>query len=434
MQLSHTGGGSGKEIPALAVVPARDEGSRQRSRRRTFLIVAPLLTLLVLWMWLFYAEGAYKGGPNGKAFGADYAMFLGAAQVLRDGGNPFDHTVLYRTERQMLARQALPILRHEPVVRVGNPPLFFWLLEPLTPLPFQPTALAWILAMYALAAAGFIACLRYLGWKRRFLPCLVFLLMPQVVLGVCYGNVICLVFAGSCWALALLKSRPFVAGMLLSLALLKPPVALPTVLLIALFHPGTRARMIAGFGTAVTLLFGLTVAAMGWRILVLWVGGLLGYSRDIAMEPDVSSLAGLYVRWASLPLHLGLQALFLGIAVALTGLWWWKYRNHREMVVLAVSWLWFVWFLATPYAHFFDEIVLTVPVLALIGRDGRNLSKRLPVWGLYIMFFSLFLLSWVPFQAQLLSLTLLAVMVCLVLAARHDLRPVTETASDMRTG
>lgn len=398
--------------------------NKTRSRRRAVLVVAPLLVLLVLWMWLFYAEGAYSGGPSGKAFGADFAMFVAAAQVLHEGGNPFDHTRLYRTERLMLQRQGLPILKQAPTVRVGNPPLFFWALQPLTKLPFQSTALAWILAMYALAAGGLIGCLRFLGWKRRFLPCLVFLLMPQVVLGVFYGNVICLVFAGLSWALALLKTRPFLAGMLLSVAVLKPPVALPTVLLVVLFSPRVRGRVVAGFGTAVAALFAVTLAVMGWKILVLWVGGLLGYSRDIALEPDVASLAGLYVRWAPTPLHLGLESVILGIAFALTGLWWWKYRNLREMAVLAASWLWFVWFLATPYAHFFDEIVLTVPVLALLGPDGQNLSGRLPVWGLYLMFFSLFLLSWSPFQTQLLSLTLLAVMICLLFVARGQPRPI----------
>src|SRR5690349_4403778 len=54
----------------VAARPARFEG--MRSRLPAYAALSPLLILLALWLWAFYQEGAFRGGPSGKAFGADY--------------------------------------------------------------------------------------------------------------------------------------------------------------------------------------------------------------------------------------------------------------------------------------------------------------------------------------------------------------------------
>ncbi len=87
--------------------------SRQRHRRHLYRALGPLFILLVLWIDLFAAEGAFKSGPNGKTFGADWAMFMGAAGMMRQGQNPYAHTALYRAEKQLLARQRLPNLKQQ---------------------------------------------------------------------------------------------------------------------------------------------------------------------------------------------------------------------------------------------------------------------------------------------------------------------------------
>jgi hypothetical protein len=385
---------------------------------QTYLVVCPLLVLIVLWLWLFRAEGAFRGGPNGKAFEGDFAMFITASQILRQGGNPYDTALLYRTEKAYLSRQGIPITKQRAVVRVGNPPLLFWAMESLTRLRFQAAAYAWMGLLSLLSLVGLLGVLRYLGWSRRLLPCLLFALMPQVVSGPFYGNVVCLVFLGVGLTLALLRTRPFLAGMLLSLTLLKPPVALPIALLILLFHPKQRKRMAAGLASATAVLLGLTILLTGWRTLPEWGHALVGYSRDISSSPDIASLAGLYVRLVSPGSRSVLQLVCLGAALVVTVSWAWKYRGAQETPLLAVSWLWFIWFLATPYAHFFDEILLSVPVLILLGRNGHRVAWRLPAWALYLMFFSIVLISWQPYRVELLSVPLLLVAVLLLKADR----------------
>ncbi|MBV9280999.1 MAG: DUF2029 domain-containing protein [Chloroflexi bacterium] len=382
-------------------------------------LLCPLFILLLLWLWLFKAEGAFAGGPNGKSFEADFAMFLTAAQIMKDGGNPYDHDLLYTTERRLLQRQGLPITRQRAIVRVGNPPLLFWALEPLTGFPFQRVALAWLACMYLLSFTGFLACLRYLGWKRWLVPSLIFLLMPQVVFGPYYGNIVCLVFAGLGCALALLHRRPFLAGMLLSLTLIKPQVALPIVGLLVLFHPARRRSLLAGFGAATTGLLALTVLATGWHRMLFWLHALVGYSNDLRQSPDVASLAGLYVRLTGGAGRSALQLLCLVAAVALTAHIWRTRRGDGQMPILSVSVLWLAWFLATPYAHFFDEVLLTVPLLALVGRDANRLTWRPPAVALYLMFFSLTVISATPFNVQLLPLPLVGILICLIVAERN---------------
>jgi len=409
---------------SVALAPGSDQQqatvSRRRRRRHLYKVLGPLFILLILWVDLFAAEGAFKGGPNGKTFGADWAMFMGAAGMMRQGQNPYAHSALYRAEKQLLSRQRLPILKHQETVRVGNPPLFFWALEPLPSRPFQPVALAGILVLYLLSIAGFIAALYRFGWKRYTLAALCFILMPQVVLGMFNGNVIGLVFAGIGLSLALAPRYPALAGAVLSVAWLKPPVALPIVLLIAAFHVARPARLVTGFSLISASLFGLTLLTTGWSSVVNWIAGLVGYSQDMRTQPDVASLAGLYVRWMPSVGRSALEALSLGLAIAITAVYWYRVRRNAPLDFARDAWLWVVWMLATPYAHFYDEMILAIPIAALLGRHGHRLNRRLPVLALYLMFFSLLVLSWTPFQVYLLPLPLAGVAACMLLVEHHS--------------
>lgn len=408
------------EGPAQEGVNTLSEARRPiRQARGARVVVVPLLVLLLLWVWLFYSEGAFKGGPGGKAFGADYAMFVSASQVLTGGGDPYDPNVLYQTERSLMYHDHVNMIKdsERAQVRVGNPPLLYWAMQPLIDAPFVPWALISLLVLYVLSAAGFIASLRYFGWRRIVLPTLVFLLMPQVMLGVFYGNVIGIVFAAIGLSLSLSRRHSLLAGAILSLAWLKPPVALPIVMLMVLFHVSQRMRFIAGFVAASGLLLAATVLTTGIHSLALWVHGLLRYSSDMAIQPDVISLTGLYVHWAPGTLRLGLEGAALVGALALT-VHYWRQCRYGECTFLDVAPLWFVWILATPYAHFYDEIILAAPMLAYLGANGDRISLRLPAVSMYLLFFSLFVLTWAPMHVYLLPLPLLAIAACLMRARR----------------
>ncbi|MGI8825474.1 MAG: glycosyltransferase family 87 protein [Chloroflexota bacterium] len=412
---------------ALGAVCLRDsppgDPALRESRPRGYAVVVPLCILLVLWIWLFASEGAFRGGPSGNAFGADFAMFYSAGQVMHNGGNPYDHTLLYRSERSLMQRQHLAMTGKREVVRVGNPPLFLWALQPLIRLPFQIAAYAWVSLMYALSLAGFIAALTVLGWRRRMVPSLIFLLMPEVALGAFYGNPVAIVFAAMSLALASARRFPASAGVLLSLAWIKPPVALPLAMLVLLFQVSDRRRAFAGFASATLVFATLTPLLVGWASLGLWLRGLLAYSHDMAIQPDVASLAGLYVRWAPVWCRAGLEVAVLGAALAVTGLVLVRTRGSCRPSPTVIACLWIVWIVATPYAHYFDETLLTVPLLMFIGRDGERLTKWPVILSLYLSFFSLIFVEKLYFRANLLSLFLLATLACGITLARQPVQP-----------
>jgi hypothetical protein len=388
-------------------------------RSRVYALLAPLAVFLLLWLWFFAGEGAFKGGPSGKAFEADFAMFVGGAKVLAHAGDPYNPAVLYPAERSMLAAQGLAITTKKAIVRVGNPPLFFWVLGPIAGLPFGAAGLAWGGLLLLVSAAGFLILLNHLGWRHHLVPLLIFLAMPQVFLGAFYGNVVGFVFLSLAASVALARRYPYVAGSVMVVAWLKPPVALPIALLIVLFQSRQRRKVVVGFAAASALALCATVATTGAHSLGMWVGGLIRYSRDVTLEPDISSLAGLYVRNAPVDMRWGLGALALLSAAVLTVVMFRRLSGGPIQPELAAGWLWILWFLATPYAHFFDQILLTLPVLAFLGRDGFLVTRRDQVITLYLIFFSLVFIEWAPHGIQLLSLPLVAIIFALEKASRQ---------------
>jgi hypothetical protein len=392
------------------------------ARGKLYAVIVPFLVLLILWIYLFYGEGAFKGGPSGKAFGADYTMFVTAAQVLESGDDPYNPSVLLRAETDLMHRLHRPMIKpsQREQVRVGNPPFLYWAMRPLIGANFVPAALASLIGLYILSAIGFLATLRFLGWKHRILPTVIFLLMPQVVLGAFYGNVIGIVFAAIGVSLALSRRFPALSGILMGLAWLKPPVALPVVLLLWLFHVRPRFRFAAGFAACTVGLFVLTLVTTGWNSIGLWVHGLLRYSNDMAIQPDVISLTGLYVHWMPAAPRLILEALTLLAVFALTAHIW-RSRRGEQTSILAVAPLWVLWMLASPYGHFFDEIILAVPIAAYLGQNGARLPYRLPGTTLYLLFFSLFFISWAPLGVYLLPIPLVLI-TAFILRSQRDVR------------
>lgn len=354
--------------------------------------VAPIVVLqVILWVTLVGLTGLFREGPNGRGMGTDFAVFLGAANALKQGGNPYDYRVLYPSERSLLHRQHLPVTDNKVNVRAANPPLLYWALEPLTSLPFQRVAFAWIAGMFLASIAGFLLCLRYLGWKSRVAPTIVFLLMPQVVYGCVFGNVHGPVLAVIALCLVLAERHPAASGAIATLGWLKPQLALPMLLLVFLFQARDRLRFAIAFGLVTLAELLLTLVATGPHSLTEWIAGLSSLSGDLRRQPNVASLSSLYVSWTSRPVQLALGVAILLAAAGITAVVWRRDRGGAVTSIRAVGWLWVLWFLATPYTHFPDEVVLVPPLLAVLGRDAAWLRTRSATVALYLALFSFLL-------------------------------------------
>ena len=364
------------------------------SRIRAALILTPIIIIFELWVWVFFAAGGLRGGPSGNNWTGDFAMFYASARLLETGGNPYDQALLVRTEAAILRRQHVQTSASPRLLRVGNPPLALWVLRPLAHLPFRLAGWTWLISMYVFSAVGFLALLRYLGWKRYVVPSIIFLLSTPVFHDV--GNWDGLIFAGVSVSLLLAARHQYAAGALLALAWIKPQV-LPLALLVILCQT-PRAQMVKGFLAATVGMFAVTIAAVGWATLDSWIKGMLGYSQWAA-EPGISSLADSYIYWAPHLVQVALGAMCLAAAAALTYAWW-RGAGPAGRNVFSGAWLWIVWFLATPYAHFSDEILVALPILVLMGIDGANLLRWTSISCLYILAFSMALAGtsflWLP--------------------------------------
>jgi hypothetical protein len=163
--------------------------------------------------------------------------------------------------------------------------------------------------------------------------------------------------------------------------------------------------------------------AVGLNELVLWVRGLASYSHDVSVQREMPSLTGLYVAWAPYAVRTVLGALLLAGALAATVWQAARLRWRGPVPLSAVAWLWFAWFLVMPYIHFQDEILLAAPLLAVLGRGGRNLRFRAPALALCAMILTPVFVVWSPFRADLLAVPLLVAAVCVYLSGRLDTPP-----------
>jgi hypothetical protein len=384
-------------------------------------VVAPILALQIcLWLVLFVGAGLFRAGPNGKSLATDFAVFSGAAEALKHGANPYDHRVLYRYEWELMLGQHLPVTSNVQNVRAGNPPLFYWALSTLNRFPFQTVALAWIAFLFLVSGAGLVAALCYFGWSYVALPLAVFLLMPQVVLGAAYGNIHGLILAALAVALLLGRRYPLIAGIVLGYCWLKPQLAIPLAALIVLFHASRPIRVVAGFSLATAAELVLTCVTVGPAMLVNWLGGLASWSHSTGSEPNLASLVGLYAGWASYPLRLFFTSLTLAFAVAVTARVWWTLRGAGEPSFLSVAWLWCVWFLAAPFAHFPDEILLAIPIVALVGRDASRLGERSSALVLYLCLGSLILFPSTAIPVNVLCLVVVVITYIVYRAGRSS--------------
>lgn len=381
-------------------------------RARQLMVLSPLALLLLLWLAVLGLSGVITAGPNGTSMASDFAMLWTASRVQQAGNNPYDHHLLYATERSLLRREGLSAKQKRALVRVGYPPLFFWALRPLAALQFRLAAIIWMAGMFLALLAGWLVLLRRLNWSRKTVPALLFLAMPQSVLAVIYGNITSLFFAVLMSSLALAARFPFAAGALAALGWLKPQLALPFVLLIALFQAGSLKRYAAGFAAASVVLGLLNLGILGPESYRAWFVALFGYSSDIAAQPNLASFAGLYAPWVSSPLRLILEVIQAGGALALT---WIAFKRspprRRESSSRAAAALWILWFLVVPYDHFPDEILLAFPVLLLIGRDAVNIASGYRWVALYLLLFSIVPFTWTPHRLEFLWLPLAALAV-----------------------
>lgn len=400
------------DVTGTSQLRATRPPARMLSFVKAFILIGPFAILLVIFVSSLVGGALKYGGPANSKLDSDFAMFYTAAQVSQAHGDPYNPPLLLRNETRLMRQQHIRMTIPPALVRVGNPQIFFWALGPLTRLHYRLAGWLWFGSMALTSAIGGLAAMRIAGWKLRIFPLLLFLSMPVTAIGYYVGNDISLVFMGLMLGLLAARRYPVLSGALMAVAWLKPSVSFPLVMLIVLFHVKDRRSVLAGLVLASIALAALTLVVLGSGSFVEWVAGLSRYSRDIASQLEIAPLSGLYVGWTSPAVRTILEAVSIAVALLLT-VWWWVRNGGKQTSFARTGWLWFAWFLATPYAHGPDVVLLTVPILVMLGRNACHILRFPAAPTMYLLFVAD---SVFPFQMG--PPCLLLTMVCCIIASR----------------
>lgn len=303
-----------------SVNAARRLGTQLNDGTLALAALAILLVAAVLW-----------SANSANVERTDFALtYVGAHMVHSGMGEQ-----LYDTGRQIQLRDSL--FQHASPLYFEHPPFEAVALAPIAALPYRAAYLIWGL-LNVTVILGLVVWLRpYFAWPHEDVT-YVFLWLLFAPLGVAIyqGQSSIVLLAAYAAAFVELKhSRPFAAGAVFALALVKFQFAIPMAL-IFLFRK--EWRFLAGFVASAVVLAGVSLAGIGW-------GGMLEYLRllsKIGANPqnvsygsavDMPTIHGLV--YALGGRHLGTMAMSgLVILVSLALLVWvarrWQISNRHS--------------------------------------------------------------------------------------------------------
>ena len=265
--------------------------------KRPPLFVALALALAASASTWFYIERILKPQQVADAQAHDrprgnlsdlYPRWLGSRELLQHRRNPYSPEITREIQQGYYGRPLDPARPGDPTDEQGfaYPAYVVFLLAPVTGLPFDvvQTGFRWLLI--ALAAASVLLWLRVLRWPLSSIPTLILVVLMlgwlPMVQGIKLQQLSLLVaalLAGSAACLA--AGWPLCAGALLALATIKPQLAWPVVLWLALWAGSdwrSRRKLLFAFGLImVLLLVGSQLLLPGW--LSMFVAAIGRYHR-----------------------------------------------------------------------------------------------------------------------------------------------------------
>jgi hypothetical protein len=378
-----------------------------------------LLPVLGAAIWqLAVAVGSLMRALGG-GWAVDYLAFQTGARLLSEDGR-----ALYSRSAQATVQAGIlgyrPISSHFPQLFV-NPPLAALLLRPVAWLSLQASAdvfeIILVIAL-ALAAACAMRLLQSEPMAVRRLAALLTVVAGPAGYSLLLGQWAPLLLCVALGAALLAPRRAFLAGLLLSLLLVKPQVVwlLPPVLL-----PAARWRLLAGLVT------GGAIIGIGSLALVGLSG--LGDYIQILTNSSLSGANSLSVGQTLATVTGGRGDLIivaaLGVALALVT---WRFRRPLAADPrLAIAWGLAVSICLAPHANDQDFLVLGLAALLWLPRFPRATLGLTAAVGLALMLWPFNWTSWLPGLAPVM------VVVALAAVTFALTRQVASTPPPMRT-
>jgi hypothetical protein len=358
---------------------------------------------------------AIVGWPASQYRHNDFAGFWVGSRMLLDGVDPYDFEPFLAMHRA-IGSQGLAI--NPPGTAYGYPLTAALVFSPFALLPVEIAAPLWFVTQVALASVALVLLGRqlYPATLRRDTVALLgigaasqpaWLLAAGGNLG---GYLLAITAASSAFLLA---RRPFVAGAIAGLLIVKPHPLLAALLVVALALPRRDALRAAAGALAVAGPILLITLALRPG----WIGEfLLPFTRIAGAPVPRSTLFGL------VPPDLRAAAIVIAIAIVATAAVWARLRRPDLAVVIAAAVP--VSLFVIPYGWSYDHLVMLVSaaVILALAADAPPARRTAMLAGLAVVFV---LLTWTLFSIAfqrgneaLTALTPLAVLALVFLALR----------------
>ncbi len=343
------------------------------------LVVAAVLLALSVYFLVgglasSWATGSGLMNEGGLAVGRDFTMFWSASLLTLEGNaaSVYDFNLIREVQGSLtgVPDPAYPVWLY--------PPTGLLLVAPVSLLPYKIALVLWSVA--GVAALGAVL------WKILRDPAVVASLMVFPAVSLCLINGQSGLFLAALLGggLVLLDRRPWLAGVLLGAATVKPQLLLLVVPCLLL---GRHWRALAGLGGAFLALAILSVGVFGagtWTAFLTHVIGgvnILEQVRPLERMPSVfvaGSLAGLSRNAAA-----ALQAAVAVLMLVIVGRSWLR----RSPIAIRGSALLFAAPLVTPYSFDYDLSVLTVALAWLaieVCRRGWLRGEKVLIMLLWV--------------------------------------------------
>jgi hypothetical protein len=314
---------------------------------------------LIVSIWVFESDL-----PVGSDFVATWAADRVAVE--RSAGDAYDSALIAAAEREAVG----PVIWYDASSNAFSyfpfpyPPTYLLLTEPLGHLPYFAALAVWTL----LGAGAFLFVVTSLTGRRGVLIALAF---PAVVVNVAAGQNGLILAALLASAFALLRRRPYAAGVMIGLMAIKPQTGL--LIPIALLAGGYWRPFLAAAVTVLGLT-SLSVVAFGiepWRGFI----AMLGFYQAVLLNGQGLTVLAKIVSVLAYVRHLGgglslayvAQGAVTIFAATCTFIMW---RNDvplpgKKTVLVLAS------LLATPYLFDYD-LALLAPAIAVAAVHGME--------------------------------------------------------------
>ncbi len=327
-------------------------------RARVYLMLLAGVNVLMLAVIVLTSQDGVD--RNGFLIGTDFISFWTSGRMLQAGANVYDIAA------HVAAQRTFYTLPGE-YTAFFYPPNFLPFVWPLGFLPYFPALAAWLAVTGAAWLAAVRAWFKALGLQGP--GWLLVLAFPPVIVTLTHGQTSFLVAALLGGGLLLVDKRPWLAGLLIGLATIKPQFGL--LVPVALLASG-QWRAIAGAALGALALAAIATLAFGPQVWSDWLAvtsaaGNATQSGNIGFAKMVSIFAGLsLVGVPSGPAFAVQVVAAIGVAGAVAAAAWRRpFSPGLAALVLAGAPL------ATPFVLDYDMVLTAFP-LAYLYASARK--------------------------------------------------------------